>query len=129
MIIENCVVWDIEGQAKTFFPNSRVNNLMEDRREPHIFYDVCHLASLWKSLRLNRLFPMHETHRATHRRRQWFDNSLQRSQGVKCSTSLPTTVAHNYARSPSFLFFIYGRLFNFFFTSVQKSLPFYLFNG
>lgn len=35
---------------------------MEERREPRIFHDVCHLASLWKWLRLNRLFPMHEAH-------------------------------------------------------------------
>ena len=72
-------------------------------------------------------FPDARSPRATHRRRQWFDNSLQGNRGVKCSTSLPTTVAHNYARSPSFLLFIYGRLFNFFSpTSVRESLPFSL---
>lgn len=76
-------------------------------------------------------FPDARSPRATHRRRQWFDNSLQGNRGVKCSTSLPTTVAHNYARSPSFLLFIYGRLFNFFFPNLCSGVAsfFLSFNG
>lgn len=134
MIIENCVVRDTEGQAKTFSPNSRVNNLMEDRREPHIFYDVCHLATLWKSLRLNRLFPMHETHIGPGTGDDSGSTTLYR--GAKVSNvaplcQLPWHITTHDLLHFFFLFMdVYSTSFFFFFlTSVQKSLPFYLFNG
>lgn len=129
MIIENCVVWDTEGQAKTFFPNSRVNNLMEDRREPHIFYDVCHLASLWKSLRLN---VFSRCTKPIGPRIGDDSGSTTLYRGAKVSNVAPLCQLPWHITTHDLLhfFFLFMDVYStFFFTSVQKSLPFYLFNG
>lgn len=100
---------------------------MEERREPRIFHDVCHLASLWKWLRLNRLFPMHEAHGP-----RTGDGSglttLYRGTEVSNVAPLCQLPWHITTHDLLHFFFLFMDVYSTFFspTSVRESLPFSL---